>query len=346
MAADSVHLRAFDEFAGQALFESGGTWFRASSDDDWTPTQLPDMRAAIRCTLLAPFGARDERFPSIADLQSHLRELWRQAFDVEDVPLTAILHLLPASIQRHYQRLEDRRSAQADWERQQAHRHRESWQSERPRPAPRPPIAVELPSLLPVPPPSEPHKWERVWRYARDAARVEFERRFARPVPFDEEDIASVATGNVLRYLQREPKPKIEDFRRFVRVVVARTCVDSFRAAYRRSRSPSTEIESLPPELRVDQLVQPPDQPMLAAETRLDIQQAIDRVRSRLPEPAQAVADAAVSRLLREEPQPPLEELSKSLGIKVHTLYSRMFRFRKMLAAELKTMGYGGDDWP
>lgn len=124
MAPKECTLLAFDSVGGQALFKRGTQWFRASADEGWRPTELRDRRAAVRCSLLAPYEGRQASYRDVEALVSALEREWDERFQPEDVPLDEIIHLFPADLQRVWQIQRDDRRREADSANEQSQRIR------------------------------------------------------------------------------------------------------------------------------------------------------------------------------------------------------------------------------
>lgn len=314
----TYHLKALDDVGGQALYEHNGAWYRIAADDDWEPVQLPDRRAAVRCTLLATYEARDVEYQTLDALVDEVWEAWDATLDIPNVPLVDIIHLF---LPEHRRQWEDERRARTEresWLSKQVGRLREAWEQHCRTLKPPPPAP---PRPAPYPPDVAPESrlWEWVLTFARAVAT-----RMPPAFPSDIDDIASSAAWLVFDAMRKDDERRYalwadeRRLRAFIATSVRHMSMDSFRAmSAKRRRTVSIDVPGgLEPE---DQSVMPPDEPTRAFEIREALTAAI----AQLPEPEATVIRMSIEfgwpwfpPWSRPKPPPwPSEEIAAALGV-------------------------------
>jgi len=228
-----------DEFGGQALYEQRGRWFRISFDDDWLPVELNGRNEALRCTFVAPYQHRNEEFPNANTLINSVQTEWGRSLDVEDVPLSEVVHLFPRELRRAWETAQQVRQAEEDWHEYQARRRREQGEPQRREREPSlQPVRWPPPPLPALPPvPLNAEIWEMTARYMRQAIPCP---NWPLILPFDVEDVLANASYRVAAYLEdneglfRELRENPPRFEAYVLEAFFRERADIYRTIKRR----------------------------------------------------------------------------------------------------------------
>lgn len=318
-------LLAFDSDGGQAIFRQGDRWFRAAADDGWAPTELQDRRFAVRCTLLAPYEAREETHATIDELVAAIATAWDESSDVEDVPLSEVVHLFPEPVRRAWETQQEGRRREQERLNAQSERLRREVEAER-RPSPQTtPPPLWWPRWprppWPLPPIPEP---EPSWLGSLDIATAAVW-KFTRPRAHETEDVASEAALRLARHLDRNRGLAAElasDESRFARLVWMIVRNTSWRRRRKREEA-HLSLERDRAAIPADALV---DRTPEYALHRLEINEAIGRAIERLPAREAAVVVQAL--LLKYPLLPPphvlklLRYFLKELGLGPEDLLS------------------------
>jgi hypothetical protein len=123
------HLRAIDEIGAQAIYEHDGRWFRIAFDGEWSPTKLQSRAAAIRCMLVAPYECSNKSFTDERSLIESVVTKCSNTMDMEDVPLSEVIHLFPAKLQKAWRTGQQRTQARKKWNDRQVSRWRTECQA-------------------------------------------------------------------------------------------------------------------------------------------------------------------------------------------------------------------------
>lgn len=229
------HLRAMDEIGGQAIYEHGGRWFRIAFDDDWLPVELKNRADAIRCTLVAPYENRNESFPDANTLIESVAAKWNRLFDVEDVPLSEVVHLFPTELRRAWRTAQQRQHAREAWNECQSHWRRMEDEAQHGKRYSRPSRPLCWPSSAFRPEARTADIWATTARCMFQLA----EKFWPQIQPTDMDDLVAVASAKMTWRLQKDKSlfEKLQkderQFRDFAKSVLRWTWSDACRQSQR-----------------------------------------------------------------------------------------------------------------
>ena len=328
-----------DEIGGQAIYEHGGRWFRIAFDDDWVPVELKNRADAIRCTLVAPYENRNESFPDANTLIESVAAKWNSLFDIEDVPLSEVVHLFPIELRRAWRTAQQRQHAREAWNECQSHWRRMEDEAQHGERYSRPSRPLRWPSSAFHPEGLTADIWATTARCMFQLAE-----EFRPPIqPTDMDDLVAVASFKMTRRLQKdnslfeELQKDERRFRGFARKVLLWTWIDACRQP--EGFLGFVSLDDLPDEVLH---VREP-QPSRAAHLT-EILELIGRTIADLPAmQAAVVRQYLVNRLGCGFPQ--TRELAEEMRIPEQVFRRFLRRALERLRSCLEQAGFGPEDF-